>query len=173
MFVGFSVALIQSLYWDPHHLLDPHQYMGPSVRLLGPQYGMALSRIWGPRCLRGRSICGAFSILWLLVGVEPSVCRRTMDLCNIFLACGARYLWICRTFGMTWLLVVVRDRGPGDLDGPGASPLSFVWGDVFIGTQTYLPPKVSFSSDFGHFILKMVEKTKLSYVSRKKTLKYH
>ena len=33
----------------------------------------------------------------------------------------------------------------------------FVWGDGFMGTQTHLPPKFSFSSDFGHFILKMVE----------------
>ena len=30
----------------------------------------------------------------------------------------------------------------------------------FIGTQTHLPPKFSFSSDFGHFILKMLENTK-------------
>ena len=32
----------------------------------------------------------------------------------------------------------------------GASPLSLVWGEGFIGTQTHLPPKLSFSSDFGH-----------------------
>ena len=41
-------------------------------------------------------------------------------------------------------------------------------GDGFIGIQTHLPQKISFSSDFGHFILKMVENAKLSYVSRKK-----
>ena len=40
----------------------------------------------------------------------------------------------------------------------GASPLSFVGGDGSIGTQTYLAPKLSFSSDFGNFILKMVGK---------------
>ena len=28
---GLSVALIQSLYWGPHHLLGPHQHAGPSV----------------------------------------------------------------------------------------------------------------------------------------------
>ena len=33
-------------------------------------------------------------------------------------------------------------------------------GVVFIGTKTYLPPKFSFSSDFGHFIWKMLENTK-------------
>ena len=38
------------------------------------------------------------------------------------------------------------------------SPLrSLDWGDGFIGTQTHLPPKVSFSPDFVHFILKMLE----------------
>ena len=46
-------------------------------------------------------------------------------------------------------------------------------GDGFIGTQTYLTPKLSFSSDFGHFILKLVENAKQLFVSRKKTLKYH
>ena len=40
----------------------------------------------------------------------------------------------------------------------------FGGGGGFIGTQTHLPPKFSFSSDFGHFILKMTAK----YVSRKK-----
>ena len=51
------------------------------------------------------------------------------------------------------------------------SPRSFVWGDGFIGIQTHLPPKLSFSSDFGHFILKMVENAKYSSVSRKKDAK--
>ena len=37
-----------------------------------------------------------------------------------------------------------------------------------MGTQTHLPPKFSFSSDFGHFIFKMVENAKFSSVSRKK-----
>ena len=46
-------------------------------------------------------------------------------------------------------------------------------GHGFIGTQTHLPPKFSFSSDFGHFILKMVENANFSYVSRKKMMKYH
>ena len=49
----------------------------------------------------------------------------------------------------------------------------FGGGDGFIGTQTHLPPKFSFSSDFDHLILNMVENAKLSYVSRKKMLKYH
>ena len=40
-------------------------------------------------------------------------------------------------------------------------------GDGFIGTQTNLPPKFSFSSDFGHFILKMVINAKLSCVKKK------
>ena len=43
--------------------------------------------------------------------------------------------------------------------------LLFGGGDGFMGTQTHLPPKFSFSSDFGHFILKMVENAKFSYVS--------
>ena len=34
-------------------------------------------------------------------------------------------------------------------------------------------PKFSFSSDFGQFILEMVENAKFSYASRKKMLKYH
>ena len=29
-----------------------------------------------------------------------------------------------------------------------------IGGDGFMGTQAHLPPKFSFSSDFGHFILK-------------------
>ena len=37
-----------------------------------------------------------------------------------------------------------------------------------MGTQTHQPPKLSFSSDFGHFILKMLENAKFEYVSRKK-----
>ena len=41
-------------------------------------------------------------------------------------------------------------------------------GDGFMGTQIHLPPKFSFSSDFGHFILKMLENIKFAYVSRKK-----
>ena len=42
-----------------------------------------------------------------------------------------------------------------------------------MGTQTHLPPKLSFSSDFGHFILKIVENAKKIYLSRKKILKDH
>ena len=50
-----------------------------------------------------------------------------------------------------------------------ASPPSFVWeGGGFMGTETHLPPKFLFSSDFGHFILKMLENAKFEYVSRKK-----
>ena len=50
---------------------------------------------------------------------------------------------------------------------------TFFWGDGFIGTQTHIPQKFSFSSDFGHFILKMEENAKFSSVSRKRMLKYH
>ena len=46
-------------------------------------------------------------------------------------------------------------------------------GDGFIGTLTHLPPKLSFSSDFGHFILKMVENAKFPQCEEKKMLKYH
>ena len=49
----------------------------------------------------------------------------------------------------------------------------FGGGDGFMGTQTHLPPKLSFSSNFGHFILKILEDVKFAYVSRKKILKYH
>ena len=54
---------------------------------------------------------------------------------------------------------------------PGASPRSFNRGGGgvgFIGTHTHLSPKFSFSSDFGHFILKMLENAKKIYVLRKK-----
>ena len=37
-----------------------------------------------------------------------------------------------------------------------------------MGTQANLPPKFIFSSDFGHFILKMLNHTQILYVSRKK-----
>ena len=47
-----------------------------------------------------------------------------------------------------------------------------VSGDGFVGTQAYIPPKFSFSSDFGHFILKMFENVKNSCV-KKKILKYY
>ena len=35
-----------------------------------------------------------------------------------------------------------------------------IGGDRCIGTQTHLPPKFSFSLDFGHFTLKMLEMQK-------------
>ena len=54
-----------------------------------------------------------------------------------------------------------------------APPLSFVWGNGFMGTQTRLSSKFIFSSDFGLFILKMLEYSKKLHVSRKKLLKYH
>ena len=42
-----------------------------------------------------------------------------------------------------------------------ASPRIFDWVGVgFIGTQTYLPRKFGLSSDFGHFIWKMLENAK-------------
>ena len=41
-------------------------------------------------------------------------------------------------------------------------------GDGFMGTEVHLPPKFSFFSDFGHFILNMLENAKFSYVWRKK-----
>ena len=44
-------------------------------------------------------------------------------------------------------------------------------GDGFMGTQTHLPPKFSLSSDFGHFISKMLDNAKVANVSRKKILK--
>ena len=53
----------------------------------------------------------------------------------------------------------------------GVATKFFFGGDGFIGTQTHLPPKISFSSDFGHFILKMVGNAKYSSVSRKKDAK--
>ena len=51
------------------------------------------------------------------------------------------------------------------------SPRSFDWGrGGFIGTQTHIPTKFSFSSDFCHFILKMLKNAKKNtYVSRKKS----
>ena len=42
-----------------------------------------------------------------------------------------------------------------------------------MGTQTHLPQKFIFSSDSGHFILKMLDYSKLLYVSGKKLLKYN
>ena len=47
--------------------------------------------------------------------------------------------------------------------------------DGFIGSRHPNPPtpKIWFSSDFGHFILKMVENAIFLSVSRKKVLKYH
>ena len=40
-------------------------------------------------------------------------------------------------------------------------------------SETHLPQKFSFSSDFGHFILEMLENAKFEYASRNKILKYH
>ena len=37
-------------------------------------------------------------------------------------------------------------------------------GGGFMGTEIHLPQKFSFSSDFGHFILKMLENAKFSHV---------
>ena len=50
-------------------------------------------------------------------------------------------------------------------------PTKLWLGVGFISTQSHLPPKFSFSSDFGHFILKILENAKI-YVLRKKILKY-
>ena len=87
-----------------------------------------------------------------------------------------------------WILALLRLRRRsahchwGGAPSPGAPPLDppLVWGDGFIGTQTHLPPKLNFSSDFGHFILKMVVNAKLSCVKKKDRiykkkdlLKYH
>ena len=44
--------------------------------------------------------------------------------------------------------------------------------DECIGTQTHLPQKFSVSSDFGHFILKMLESANNLNVSRKRLLQY-
>ena len=43
--------------------------------------------------------------------------------------------------------------------------------DGFMGTQTHLPPKFSFSSDFSHFISKMLENAKFgnTYIKKKDT----
>ena len=40
-------------------------------------------------------------------------------------------------------------------------------GDGFTGTEVHLPQKFSFSSDLGHFILKMLEDAKFSCVKKK------
>ena len=42
-----------------------------------------------------------------------------------------------------------------------------------MGNETNLPPKFIFSSNFGHFILKMLDYAKQLCVSRKKLLKFH
>ena len=36
-------------------------------------------------------------------------------------------------------------------------------GGGFMGTEVHLPPKLSFFSDFGHFILKVLESAKFAY----------
>ena len=45
------------------------------------------------------------------------------------------------------------------------------WRDGFIGTQTHVPQKFSFSSDFGHYF-ENVGKCKIAQESGKKILKY-
>ena len=45
----------------------------------------------------------------------------------------------------------------------GASQRIFDWGVGVIDTQTHLPPKFNFSSDLGHFVLKMFENAKKRY----------
>ena len=71
---------------------------------------------------------------------------------------------------------VGQSRAPQDRSGPrrqGRRHEILFGGDEFIGTQTHLLPKFSFCSDFGHFILKMVENAKFSSVLRKNMLKYY
>ena len=71
-------------------------------------------------------------------------------------------------------LKLIADRPPSPLGTAFRGVATkFYMGDGFMGTQTYLPPKFSFSSDFGHFILKMLENAKFAYVSGKRILKYH
>ena len=43
---------------------------------------------------------------------------------------------------------------------------------IMIGTQTHLPLKFSFSSDFDHFLFKMLQNAKFQYVLIKKLLKF-
>ena len=113
---------------------------------------------------RGAGVCGSgCRRLW--IGVQTSV-DRGADVCGS----GCRRLWIgvqtsvdqsadvcgsgCRRL---WIGVQTRDVST-----------KFCWGDGFIGTQTHLPPKFSFSSDFGHFILKMMENAKIVHMGQKK-----
>ena len=52
----------------------------------------------------------------------------------------------------------------GGMAGRRGVATKFCLGDGFIDTQTHLPLKFSFSSDIGHFILKMVKNAKFSSV---------
>ena len=112
MFFGLSVALIQSLYWGPHNLLGPHQYVcgalslsaGPSAGMIWlsvgiwvPQMSMWTANLWGPQYDMALSRCGCGAI----------GCVDGQWICGTFF-CMWGPLWIGRVFGMTWLLVVVR-----------------------------------------------------------------
>ena len=82
--------------------------------------------------------------------------------------CGTKKIWATPPWPR-----LVSDFGSGSEKHAytqGRRHIFFFGGGVgFIGTQTHLPQKISFSSDLGHFILKTLENAKLLYVSRKKT----
>ena len=62
------------------------------------------------------------------------------------------YLHFCSVYKFQILAITLVAKAPSQ---------SFDWGGgrmhkcIGLGTQTHLPPKFSFSSDFGHYILKM------------------
>ena len=76
---GLSVALIQLMYWGPHNLLGPYQYVGPSVGMTWLSVVFGVPDVY----VDGQSVGALSMILWLLVDVESLVCTRTMDLRNI------------------------------------------------------------------------------------------
>ena len=54
------------------------------------------------------------------------------------------------------MITLVQGRHHEVLFGGGA----YSWA---VGTEVHLPPKLSFFSDFGHFILKVLESAKFAY----------
>ena len=79
-----------------------------------------------------------------------------LPLVNVSAQAHAALLW------QQGLRSALRKYLPIELQ-PRAPPRSFDLGGGFKGTQAHLPQQFSFSSDFGHFILKMLENAKFSY----------
>ena len=112
---------------------------------------------------------------------DQAVCQMVRGVLIVLTCFPGRLLWTfldsCESFGcwtarVFFTLVDIRSAGlcfvslgpENPSEEPRATPRNFDWGWVdYIGTQTHLNPKFSFSWEFHHFILKRLENAKICF----------